>query len=299
MKSIHHSPSRRGFLKTSALWAGAASLASRALAADAEPAKKLFSRMGTAASLDRAAALKACGADFLTESVGNFLVPDQADEVFAKKLAKLAASPLPILACNSFIRPAHLRCVGADANHDQVLAWAEIAFRRLKQAQGKFIVFGSSGARALRDGWTKDKADVQFVDLLKRMGPLAAKHDVTVVVEQLQESECNYINHLGEGAKLIRAAAHPNIRLLADLYHVARVGDTPADLKEAMDVVVHVEIAEKAERTVPGVRGDDFRPFFRVLRAANYQGAISLEGKGNDEQIAQAFQEIAKQAADV
>jgi sugar phosphate isomerase/epimerase len=77
------------------------------------------------------------------------------------------------------------------------------------------------------------------------------------------------------------------------------MGDTPADLKEAMDVVVHVEIAEKAERSVPGVRGDDFRPYFRVLRAANYQGAISLEGKGTDEQIGKAFQEIAKQAAEV
>ena len=150
----------------------------------------------------------------------------------------------------------------------------------------------------MRDGWTKDKADVQFVDLLKRMGPLAAKFDVTVVVEQLQQSECNYINHLGEAAQLIRQAGHPHIRLLADLYHVARMGDTPADLKAAMDVVVHVEIAEQAGRTVPGVRGDDFRPFFRVLRAANYQGAISLEGKGTDDQIARAFKEITKQAAE-
>ena len=299
MKNTSNDPTRRGFLKSGALWAGAASLASRVLAADPPPALKLFSAMGTAASLDRAAVLKDLGAEFLTESVGNFLVPDQADEVFAGKLAKLAASPLRILACNSFIRPAHLRCVGAEANHDQVLAWAETAFRRLKQAQGKFIVFGSSGARALRNGWTKDKADVQFVDLLKRMGPLAAKHDVTVVVEQLQQSECNYINHIGEAAKIVRQAAHPNIRLLADLFHIARMGDTPADLKEAMDVVVHVEIAEKAERSVPGVRGDDFRPYFRVLRAANYQGAISLEGKGTDEQIGKAFQEIAKQAAEV
>jgi len=47
------------------------------------------------------------------------------------------------------------------------------------------------------------------------------------------------------------------------------------------------------------VRGDDFRPYFRVLRAANYQGAISLEGKGTDEQIGKAFKEIAKQAAEV
>jgi sugar phosphate isomerase/epimerase len=66
-----------------------------------------------------------------------------------------------------------------------------------------------------------------------------------------------------------------------------------------MDVVVHIEIAEKEERTVPGVKGDDFRPFFRVLREAGYQGAISIEGKGTDAQIAPAFKEIAKQAGEV
>lgn len=254
--------------------------------------------MGMAASLDKAARLKAAGAAFLTESVGGFLVPDQPDDQFAKNLAKLAASPLPVLACNGFIRAASLRCVGAEANHEPILAWSEIAFRRLKQAGGKFIVFGSAGSRALRDGWPKDKAEAQFVALLKRMGPLAEAHGVTVVVEQLQASECNFINHLGEAAKLIRDAGHPRIRGLADLYHMARGGDTPADLKAAMDVVVHLEIAEQAERTVPGVRGDDFRPFFRVLHEAGYQRAISIEGKGTDAQLAPAFQEIAKQAAE-
>jgi len=252
--------------------------------------------MGIAAPLDRAAALKACGAEFLNIATDKFLVPDQPDEVFAKNLAKLSASPLRILACNGFIRPANLHCVGADANHDAILAWAAIAFRRLHQAKGKFMVFGSGASRTLRDGWPKDKADAQFVALLKRMGLLAAQHEVTVAVEQLQASECNYINHLNEGAKLIREAAHPAIRMNADLYHMVRMGDTPADLKAAMDVVAFIEIAEKDERTAPGVHGDDFRPFFRVLREADYQGPISIEGKGTDAQLAKAFKEIARQA---
>ncbi len=254
--------------------------------------------MGTSGKLDRAAALKALGAEFLTVGTADLLVPDQPDEMFAKKLALLAASPLPVLACNGFIRPKHLRCVGEEANHDQILEWSETAFRRLKKAGGKFIVFGSGGARELRNGWPKEKADAQFTELLKRMGPLAEKHGVTVVVEQLRATECNYINRIGEAVALIRAAGHPNIRVLADLYHMRVMGDTPADLKAAMDVVRHVEIAEKDGRTYPGVAGDDFRPFFRVLREAGYDGAISIEGKGTDDQIAAAFKEISKQAAE-
>ena len=298
--SSNHSFSRRAFLRAGALAAGAVALGTRLHGAAAEAAKRpLFSSYGIAASLDKAAELKAQGAEFLTESVGAFLVPDQGDEVFARNLERLKASPLPVLACNSFIRPAHLRCVGADATHDQVLAWANTCFRRLGQAGGKFIVFGSGGSRQLRDGWPKAKADEQFVALLKRMGPLAAEQGVTVAVEQLQERECNYITRIGEGAAIIRAVGHPNVRLLADFYHMACMGDTAADLDAAMDVISHVEIAEKAERTVPGVKGDDFRPYLRVLRKHGYHGAISIEGRWEMPQVGPAFAEIARQAADV
>jgi len=299
MNTKKHMYSRREALRTGSLAVAGLSFLTNQQTMAAEDKKPLFSAMGIAAGLGRAEFMKSAGAQFLTESTGDFLVPDKGDEVFARSLAKLAASPLPVLACNGVIRPANRRSVGKEANHDDVLVWAESAFRRLAQAKGRFIVFGSSGARALRDGWPKDKADAQFVALLKRMGPLAEKHGVTVVVEQLQASECNYINHLAEAAKLIREAGHPHIRVLADLYHMVKGGDTPADLKAAMDVVVHIEIAEKEGRTVPGVAGDDFRPFFRVLREASYQGAINIEGKGTNEQMAPAFATIAKQAAEV
>lgn len=291
------SNSRREFLQTGSLALIGAAFTPRLLAQ--VPEKKLFSAMGIAAPLDKAALLKAAGAEFLTESVGNFLVPEKDEAEFEKNLEKLKISPLPILACNGFIRPANLHCVGPDANHDQILTWADTSFRRMKKAGGKFIVFGSAGSRKIPDGWTKEKADPQFVALLKLMGPLAEAQGITVTIEQLRAEECNYINHLGEGATLIRAANHPSIRMLADLYHMASGGDTPDDLKAAMDVVVHVEIAEKVGRTVPGVSGDDFRPYFRVLREANYQGSVSIEGKWTDANIGPAFKEMAKQAAEV
>jgi sugar phosphate isomerase/epimerase len=284
---------RRTFLQTLAA-AGAG------LAHAQQPAhgNKLFSAVGMSAKLGQAAMVKAAGAEFLTLGVGDLLVPDKPEADFEKLLAQLAAAPLPVLACNGFIRPAHLRCVGPEANHDLILEWSETTFRRMKKAGGKFIVFGSGGARKIPDGWTKEQADAQFVALLKRMGPLAETHGITVTLEQLRAAECNYINRIGEAATLIRAAGHPNIRLLADLFHMASMDDTPADLKAAMDVVVHAEIAEKNGRTAPGINGDDFRPFFRVLREAKYQGAISIEGKWNEAQLASSFAEIAKQAGE-
>ena len=160
---------RRRFLGTAALALAGSAFAGRATAQTADA--KLFSAMGIAGPLDKAAMFKAAGAEFLTESVGNFLMPDKSDADVAKNLEKLD--------------------------------------------------------------------------------------------------------------------------------HMAVMGDTPADLKAAMDVVVHLEIAEKEGRTVPGVGGDDFRPYFQVLKDAGYSGAVSIEGRWQDQQLAPAFKEIARQAAAV
>lgn len=288
---------RRDWMKTSGFALAAGVLGARVDAAETDK-RPLFEAMGIAAPLDQAEILKGQGANFLTLSTGDFLVPDKSDEVFNENLAKLRATGMPVLACNGFIRPANLHCVGPEANHEEILKWADAAFRRLHLAGGKFMVFGSAGARKVPDGWPREKADGQFVDLLKKLGPLAEKHQVTVTVEQLRAAECNYINRLGEGAALIRKAGHPRVRMLADLYHMAVMGDTPEDLKAAMDVVVHLEIAEKAERTYPGTQGDDFRPYFKVLRESNYRGAISIEGKGQPDAARKAFETIASQAAE-
>lgn len=294
--SPNHTPSRRAFLRAGAL--AAAAVALRPVARAAAPDRPLFSAIGIAAPMNQAAALKAAGIDFLTEGVDRLLVPDQSDEAFAANLNTLAAAPLPVLACNNFIRPRHLRSVGADANHEAVLAWADTTFARAKRAGARFVVFGSSGSRAIRDDWPRDRAEAQFRELLGKMGTLAERHDITVTLEQLRAQECNFINHIAEGAAMIRSVGHPRVRLLADLFHMTVMGDTPADLRAAMDVVVHLEIAETAGRTAPGVGGQDFRPFFRVLREQGYRGAVNIEGSWKIEQIAPAVAEIRRQAAE-
>ncbi len=40
-----------------------------------------------------------------------------------------------------------------------------------------------------------------------------------------------------------------------------------------------MEIAEKQNRTAPGVAGDDFRPYLRELKKAGYHQKIVIEGR--------------------
>ncbi len=251
--------------------------------------------LGVQTSLANASAVKNAGGSWIGLSVAGWLQPDGPESEFRARLEEAAASPLPIYACNSFIRRKDLKCNGPNANHDAVMEYVKRAFSRAERAGVQFITFGSSGSRRLPEGYDYDHALDQFTTLLRRMGPAAADHGVTVQVEQLQKREVNFINRIGEMEQVVRGANHPNIRGVADFYHMVAEGDTPADLAQAMDIVSHVEIAELDGRRVPGTGGQDFRPYLKVLQESGYAGRIGIEARFELEELSGGFSALAKQ----
>ena len=285
--------SRRDF---SALTGLAALAAFTGRAGDAKPTP--VPRLGMCLDLKRADLIKTSGGDFLEEGVQSLLVPDEDDGAFAKQLEALKACPLPVPVCNGFIRRKDLLCVGPAANHDEVIRNVTVSITRAAKAGVKTIVFGSSGTRRIPAGWDAARALDQFVAVLRRMGPIAADHGVVIAVEPLNAKECNFINRIGDVAAAVKGAGHPAIRGVADLYHMILGGDTPDDLRAAMEAVHHVEIADPTRnRALPAPGGQDFRGFFRVLREAGFAGTLSMEGHWDNPDVPVAFAEIRRQWA--
>ena len=280
---------RRSFIVQSAALLTAGS------AARGEGGDLPFSALGACGGLDRAAGIQAAGGGYLEWKVAHGLIPDQPESAWQENLAKAEACPIPIRACNSFLPGSH-RSTGPDADHEKVLRYAETAFRRAGRIGVEIIVFGSSGSRRLPEGFPREKAVEQFTRLLRQMGPMAEQHGITVVIEPLRRKEDNFINTVIQGAEIVELADHPNIRLLADFYHMLQNGEDPEDLKKVGHLLRHCHIAEKEQRTAPGVKGDDFRPFFAALKETGYRGRISIEGKWKVEQLPEAYRTIRQQA---
>lgn len=277
--------SRRDVLR----WAGVSALTigsgalERLLAEDALPTAstgKAVIAFGVCSGKDKGAMIKAAGGDYVEESVQNLLIPEKNDAEFEPRIAAIAAAALPVKACNGFL-PGSLPSVGEKAAHDAIVAYADVAFRRAKQVGIENITFGSGGSRKIPDGFSPERAKNQFTDLLIRLGPVAAKHGVTVSVEPLNKGECNFLNNVREVADVVGAAAHPAVGITADLYHMVLGGDVPEDLEKNIRLLKHFHIAEKAKRALPGVAGDDFRPWFKVLHRNGWKGRISTEGNGS------------------
>lgn len=219
---------------------------------------------------------------YVEENVQSFLMPRDADEAaWQARLASAKACGKPILAANCFL-PGDLPCVGPVVDRAAIRSWAVTAFTRARQAGIQRIVFGSGGSRRIPEGFDRAKARAQFVDLLRELGPLAAAQGVTIVVEPLNSGECNFINSVDEGAGIVRDAATPGVRLLADIFHMLRDNEGPESILRAGDLLAHAHVAERAQRTAPGVAGEDFLPYLRALLAIGYQGGLSIESGWHD-----------------
>jgi len=74
-----------------------------------------------------------------------------------------------------------------------------------------------------------------------------------------------------------------NLALLADLYHLAMMGQ---DLKDTLarygDKIGHVQLADAPGRGAPGAGTVDFEPLFAQLAAQGYPGRVGLEYFADD-----------------
>ena len=265
---------RNKFLKITSHSLAAASLSSFSFD---EPKNKKPLTIGLCGSWDKSSLAKQSGCFYMEEGVAKLLMPDKSDAEFKNQFNTLAATqPLHVECFNVFL-PKELKSVGDQANHEGIVKYASVAFQRAEIVGAKIIVFGSSGSRTIPEGFDRAKAKEQFTVLCKLLAPLAAKHNITLAIENLNKSETNFINKLEESAAIVEAVRHPNLKLMCDIYHALKENDPASELVRHKEHLVHCHIAEKQERTAPGVIGDDFKPYFNALKKINYKGRVSLE----------------------
>ena len=101
-------------------------------------------------------------------------------------------------------------------------------------------------------------------------------------------------------AEAVRRANHPAVKLLVDLFHMLRNGESPDDILKVGPLIRHAHLAENNDRAAPGVNGEDFRPFLRALRKVGYNDRLALEPIWTDlpNQLAPALREVRRQLAD-
>lgn len=290
MKSI----SRNRFLKITGYSTAAAALSQFSTFTHSK--NKDVLTIGLCGGSDKSELAKEAGCLYIEAGVAKILMPNQPEADFKQKLESLSNQVLPIKCFNVFL-PGELKAVGDHADHEGIIQYASTAFARAERVGANIIVFGSSGARTIPDGFDRAKAKEQFIALCKSLAPIAGSRSITLAVEQLNRGETNFINTMAESGEIVEAVHHPNLKMMCDVYHALKENDPASEIIRFREHLVHCHIAEKEGRTPPGVMGDDFTPYLRALKKINYRGRISLEcnWKNIDEELPKAVKVLQDQ----
>ncbi len=232
--------------------------------------------LGLCITPDLVAKFPAPPCDFIEAHVQTFFLPEQPEAAFATNAASARACPLPTPAANSLFPP-DLKVTGPSVDTERLRRYTEAVVSRAASIGLTTIVFGSGAARMVPEGWSLARGFEQYVEALNLMAPLAQRHGVTIVVEALKRDESNIVNTLDEGAEAVKRSNQPNVRLLVDVFHMLRNGESPDAITRHADLVTHSHIAENKDRAEPGRYGDDFRPFLRALRGAKRCRHLTIE----------------------
>jgi 2-keto-myo-inositol isomerase len=124
------------------------------------------------------------------------------------------------------------------------------------------------------------------VDNLREAGEVAKPFGVTVMLEFMRGS--SYIGSLPTALRMVRQAAHPNVRAMFDCYHfwagLSKLEDLdlirPGEIHHAhfQDVPdIPRELLDGATRDIPGDGVAPLVPILRKLQEKGYRGPLSVE----------------------
>ena len=234
-------------------------------------------KFGICTSVNDAAAVKSAGWDYVEENVQQLLQGTLPDERW-KNLSLVKSANLVVPAANSLV-PGSLKITGPAVDFSALKQYMTKVIDRASRVGITTLVFGSGAARNVPEGFDRNTAVKQITDFARMSAELAAAKHITIVAEPLNRGECNIINTVAEAMEYVKAIDHPYFKCLVDSYHFWLENESLENLTNAMPWIRHVHLADTQGRVAPGLSGKaDYRPFFAVLKRANYNGLISFEG---------------------
>ncbi|SAK61529.1 xylose isomerase domain-containing protein [Caballeronia fortuita] len=229
--------------------------------------------LGWCGPLRHAPLMQQAGLDYIEAQLVPLHIEDDAAFAQAKSLIK--ALPLPALAF-SYLFPHDFRLVGPDKNDARNRAYFDRVVHLLAMANARVVVLGSGWTRNIPDGWTRRDAEDDFLHALDWCADALCGCGTTLVIEPLNRKESTLVNSVADGARLAHTLNRPEVRALADFYHMDEEAEPLGEVNAHAGSLAHVHLADTG-RLNPGTGSYDYAAFFGHLKAGGYTGLLSSE----------------------
>lgn len=214
------------------------------------------------------------GYDYIELSLRDVAALD--DDAFSALRKRLENSGLRSEACNNFF-PSEQRITGPAFDLASLRRYTRHALERARAIGAEAVVFGSSGARSIPDGFPRDEAWRQIVDASRMIDEEAGRTGITVAIEYHNRFEANVLISMDEAIALYREVDRPRIQILFDYYHFRVENESLDVIGRAGRSLVHGHFAELEDRAFPTEPKKEYRDFLRALAGAGYTGRLSIE----------------------
>ncbi|MFP6584527.1 MAG: sugar phosphate isomerase/epimerase family protein [Candidatus Hydrogenedentota bacterium] len=122
-----------------------------------------------------------------------------------------------------------------------------------------------------------DTAKERLVASLMELGSYAREKGQMLLMEPLNRYESNLCNTLADAVALIEKSGSPNVKILADLFHMnIEEVDVAQSIRDAADYVGHVHFADSNRKAI-GFGHADIAPIAAALKEIGFSGYASAE----------------------
>jgi D-psicose/D-tagatose/L-ribulose 3-epimerase len=128
-------------------------------------------------------------------------------------------------------------------------------------------------------GPTEDER-ARAAEVHRQAADLAAQAGLTLAIEPLNRFECYFLNTMADAKTYVQRVNRPNFGALYDTFHANIEEKDPVGcIAENAEVIRHVHVSEN-DRGTPGKGHVPWLATFRALRAAGYDGWLTIEAFG-------------------
>lgn len=140
------------------------------------------------------------------------------------------------------------------------------------------VIVGSGGkTRSFEPDWDREAGVKCMAEVIRRVGLYAQEKGVTLAVEAINRYETSFLNTLEEAVNFVNMVNLPNVRTMADTYHLNIEEVNPAEtIRKYGHTLANLHLAD-SNRQAPGDGHFDFASVAEALREVDFKGYCSFE----------------------
>jgi sugar phosphate isomerase/epimerase len=202
--------------------------------------------------------------------------PLEPDAVWPSRRRELLDTGATLSNLCNFIG-AEARYVGPNTDWDRTRSYLETCIGRAAEVGVRVFNWGSPLSKSVPPGWPYSRAFEQIERCAHLIADIVGRYDAICVIEPINPGECNVIYYVTDGAMVAESIGRPEIRTLADFFHMSLQNEPIAHLSLAKAWLAHTHTSGPGRLFPAEGQTWDQRVFLRGLRDAGYDRRLTIE----------------------